>query len=107
MQRATLWLRSHGRCERCGGDLDQSGMEAHHRKLRSQGGGHDLTNLLALCPACHRWCHDHPSVARFSGWIVPRVSDPAARGVQLHDGRTVRLLEDGRYDVIWNEEETA
>lgn len=85
-------------------------MEAHHRKLRSQGGGHGLTNLLALCPTCHAWCHEHPTGARLSGWIVPSVADPAFRGVLLHDGRTVRLTTDGGYDVCWpaeTEEETA
>jgi hypothetical protein len=78
-------------------------MEAHHRKLRSQGGGHGLENLLALCPGCHEWAHKHPAEAVLGGFIVPRLANPAVRAVILHDGRTVRLDEDGGYDVVWDD----
>lgn len=42
----------------------------HHRKMRSQGGSDDPSNLLAVCWACHRWIHDHPSVSYGRGWLV-------------------------------------
>jgi hypothetical protein len=108
-QRAALYGRAGGRCERCGTNLNKTGLEAHHRKLRSQGGGHGMENLLALCPECHGWCHGNPAGARMSGWIVTSAGNPAHRGVVLHDGRTVRLSEDGTYDICWDdsEEETA
>ena len=101
-QREALYARAAGRCERAGCSLDDNGMEAHHRKLRSRGGGHGLENLAALCPACHRWCHEHPQAATEAGFIVPSVADPGARAVVLHDGRTVRLTVDGAYDVLWD-----
>lgn len=101
-QRARLATRSGGRCERCGCDLNAVGMEAHHRKLRSQGGGHEITNLVALCPACHRRCHDKRLRAINRGLIVPSFGNPEARPVVLHDGRTVLLTEAGTYDVIFN-----
>jgi 5-methylcytosine-specific restriction endonuclease McrA len=44
--------RANGRCERCG--QRASRLEADHIVPVSQGGGHGLTNLQALCPACHR-----------------------------------------------------
>jgi len=104
-QRAKLYDRSGGACERCGADLNATGMEAHHRKLRSQGGGHDLTNLAALCPGCHLHCHRNPVEARMGGWIVPAPCDPAARAVQLWTGRVVRLGVEGDYDVVFDTDE--
>lgn len=100
-QRLILFGRSRGLCELGGCDLNDTGMEAHHRKLRSQGGGHGLTNLAALCPKHHRQCHDEPAWARMLGFIVPRAADPAARAVVLADGRTVRLTVEGGYDEVY------
>lgn len=108
-QREALYARAHGRCERCGCSLDDHGLEAHHRKLRSQGGGHDLANLAALDPTCHTWAHGHPIEARAGGWIVASGGNPETRAVVLHDGRTVRLTTEATYDVCWDdsEEESA
>lgn len=99
-QRHAISDRAGFRCERCGTHLHRSGFEAHHRKLRSQGGLHGLENLACLCPDCHRAVHAHPTTAVLAGWIVPSVCDPAIRAVQLHDGRTVLLTSDGGYDVV-------
>lgn len=103
-QRAAIAARAGGRCERCGRDLNQTGLEAHHRKLRSQGGAHGVENLAALCPEDHRWCHEHPAAARLEGFIIPAVSDPASRAVTLHDGRTVRFTVEGGYDLVFEAE---
>lgn len=43
----------------------------HHRRLRSQGGGHEMENLLHLCRPCHDHAHSH-------------VADAVARGIILH-----------------------
>lgn len=32
----------------------------HHIVLRSRGGSNDLSNLLAVCSACHDWIHGNP-----------------------------------------------
>jgi len=63
--------RSGGRCEAratpgCSGRWEH----LHHRRLRSQGGGHDAANLLAVCHFCHRWIHDHPAESYARGWLV-------------------------------------
>ena len=42
---------------------------AHHVTRRSQGGGHDLPNLLTLCDFHHRWVHDHPAEAKSLGFL--------------------------------------
>ena len=44
----------------------------HHKLRRSQGGGHDLDNLAALCDACHRFLHDNPEVGYRYGLLIPR-----------------------------------
>ncbi len=104
-RRTQLWARANGRCEVGGCDLASTGMEAHHRHLRSQGGKHGLENLMALCPACHHdRVHAHPTWAKEKGYIVPQVAgrhDPASYAVQLWDGRTVRLTETGGYDTVF------
>ena len=44
--------------------------ELHHKRLRSQGGLDTPDNLIAACHYCHRWCHNHPALAREAGVIV-------------------------------------
>lgn len=107
--RLDAYDRAGGHCEagvseRCPGVISLDAFEWHHRKLRSQGGDDTITNSLALCHHCHEWAHQHPEDARMRGLIVPRVSDPAERAVNLWDGRVVRLTEDGGYDVIFDAE---
>lgn len=59
--------RSGGLCElQCG----RTATEVHHRKLRSQGGRHELSNLLHLCSKDHREAHDNPELAYALGWLV-------------------------------------
>ena len=42
----------------------------HHRHRRSQGGGNDLENLVALCTSHHTYIHDHPKEAKAHGFII-------------------------------------
>lgn len=48
----------------CGG-----GLILHHVRLRSQGGGHEVENLLTLCDAAHLLVHANPAVAKAHGLI--------------------------------------
>lgn len=109
-RRHALYVRSGGRCEVGGCDLNRTGMEAHHRKLRSRGGGHELSNLIAACPRCHHEkVHAHPEWATRAGFMVATPVDPASWAVTLNDGRVVRLTDDGGYDLVFppNPGETA
>lgn len=45
------------------------GLEVHHIVRRSQGGTHDLDNLVTLCTAGHRWVHEHPAEATLLGLL--------------------------------------
>lgn len=45
------------------------GHHAHHRRLRSQGGGHGVENGLWCCFRGHRWAHDNPEVSYGMGWL--------------------------------------
>lgn len=67
--RLALEERSRGLCEGCGLPRGEFGA-AHHRMLRSRGGGHGLENLIVLHPACHRFAHANPAWATTHGWIV-------------------------------------
>jgi len=41
-------------CEVC----DSIAVDIHHIKFRSQGGGDDIENLIALCRECHTKAHN-------------------------------------------------
>lgn len=71
----------------------------HHRKLRSQGGKHEVVNGLAVCSPCHNHFHAHPAEAVERGWIVKSAADPAEQPVLRH-GCWVRLLPDGGVEEV-------
>ncbi|WP_426716499.1 HNH endonuclease signature motif containing protein [Corynebacterium auriscanis] len=66
----------------------------HHRKLRSQGGGNEAINGLAVCHACHNAIHADPATAYKHGWLVRGFHEPGARLV-LRRGVWVELTEEG------------
>lgn len=88
----TVHARSGYRCEGCGGHSHH----LHHRKLRSQGGGHEVSNILGLCRPCHDWAHQHPALARERGWIVKGSRDPreVPARIKTHHGVRWGLLDD-------------
>jgi 5-methylcytosine-specific restriction endonuclease McrA len=68
VSRVAVMTRAKGRCERCG---RASPLEVHHKRMRSQGGTHEPSNLAALCFGCHNAVHDgtaHDAAL----WIVRR-----------------------------------
>jgi hypothetical protein len=76
--------RSGGICEVC---AVAYATNLHHRKNRSQGGGHDPTNLLHLCGSgttgCHGFITGHPKLSYEYGYSVRSRLDPAAVPVRL------------------------
>jgi 5-methylcytosine-specific restriction endonuclease McrA len=74
--RWSLYMRSRGKCEFCGGPLRNSG-HIHHRLLRSQGGGHTEANCVVIHTDCHDWAHANPAEAYELGWLVRSHLDPA------------------------------
>ena len=94
--RAAVSIRSDGRCERCKGVLDW-GWECHHRKLRSQGGRDELSNLLALHSSCHRDAHDQPKQSYRVGLLVRSHVDPRTASLLLFGTRWVLLDPSGAY----------
>jgi hypothetical protein len=93
--RKELRERSSDECEICG----RPAREAHHRKNRSQGGPHELSNLLHLCNEDHHWITEHPGGARKKGWTVWRSDDPLKVPV-LYRSTWVRLDNDGNVNVL-------
>jgi 5-methylcytosine-specific restriction protein A len=78
MLRPLLRARSQGRCEVQGWDRCQrQATQVHHRKRRSQGGTHDLSNLLDCCFACHALIHMSGQRAYDNGWLVRSGDNPA------------------------------
>lgn len=69
--RKALKARAGGRCEiRVSPECTGVGTDAHHKLMRSQGGGHDPSNGLFLCRACHDWTHGHPELSYAWGYLV-------------------------------------
>jgi 5-methylcytosine-specific restriction endonuclease McrA len=54
---------------RCGG-----GPHVHHVLPRSQGGGHDLSNLLLVCTVHHGWIHANPARSYTLGLLLRKSS---------------------------------
>lgn len=53
--REAVMARSGGMCEHCG---KKRATQIHHRRYRSRGGDHRLSNLLAVCGSGnHSGCH--------------------------------------------------
>ncbi len=46
-------------CENChkAGRIDKGGFDLHHIKARSQGGKHNIENIILLCRSCHNAAH--------------------------------------------------
>jgi hypothetical protein len=57
-------------CERCGLALSSGGSHLHHMRLRSQGGHHDLSNLVVLCRDCHTLMPEHAGLAAIRPYMV-------------------------------------
>lgn len=76
LQRTRLYEAQRGRCPACGQHLTTQAA-AHHRRLRSQGGTWDDTNIVLIHPDCHTWVHANPQAAVQAGLIVPSWADPA------------------------------
>lgn len=63
--------RAGWRCEfeRDGQRCEARAEECHHMRRRSQGGTDDLSNLLAVCLAHHRWIHANVAEAMALGFL--------------------------------------
>lgn len=86
---------SHPACEAMiPGACTGSMQEWHHRKLRSQGGGHEVVNGLGVCAGCHRAIHADPSRAYEHGWLVRGYHEPADMPV-FRRGEWVFLTMEG------------
>ena len=79
--KAALWQRAEGHCEVpwC----NAPAQDPHHVTKRSQGGGDDLSNLLALC----RRHHDQTDYALDAGRLsIKRWTNGSTYGFELWDG---------------------
>lgn len=98
----TVMERSGGACEAmifpaCTGQP----VHWHHRKMRSQGGGHEIQNGLAICDICHRHIHNNPAESYRLGFLVKSMKDPGEVTVARR-GRIVLLDSEGGFKI--NEE---
>jgi 5-methylcytosine-specific restriction endonuclease McrA len=71
--RRQVWERSGYLCE-CG--CGRQAHHIHHRTLRSQGGRHELANLLHLATDCHVAAHANPERGYALGLLVHGWADP-------------------------------
>lgn len=85
--RRSVGARAGWRCDRCGRPTAEDRGQAHHRKLRSRGGGDSLGNLVWLCSRCHGEVHASPALSTAAGFMVPSWGDPAHLPVRRYDGR--------------------
>lgn len=72
----------------------------HHRKMRSQGGGHTPSNCVLICYRCHDWIHKHPAVSYERGFLVRGHKDETAQ-VFMYRLRPVLLDERGGIQTLF------
>jgi hypothetical protein len=78
LARESVKTRSGGVCEGCG---QRPATDYAHRTGKGVGGKWTAPNALHLdgpgnYGGCHGWAHQHPSLAKDAGWIVPSWRDP-------------------------------
>jgi len=90
--------RANGYCEVCGHRAQES-MALHHRKLRSRGGEHTVSNLIWVHHGCHNLdtdsIHSRPGLAMDKGWMVGSWQDPEDTPFFKPDGSIVLLQNNG------------
>ena len=75
--------RAQGRCEaRIEGVCSGRHEHTHHRRLRSQMGSDDPSNLIAVCFACHSHIHLYPKEAAELGLIDFTLAEPLSSAVR-------------------------
>lgn len=79
--RRLCWARSGYVCEACSA---ARAVLLHHRKLRSQGGLHEPSNLLHICNECHARIHAGGAESYERGLLVYRVGVPAMTPVSRY-----------------------
>lgn len=68
-RRKKVYRRDNYRCQRCGsrgGSRGNTELHAHHKKPKSKGGSHRLSNLTTVCKSCHADIHGHEVGGRSS-----------------------------------------
>jgi len=56
-RRKLVLRRDRFTCQDCGGSDPVAELEVHHRVPISDGGSHELNNLVTLCDGCHDGRH--------------------------------------------------
>ncbi|HEX8106158.1 MAG TPA: HNH endonuclease signature motif containing protein [Kofleriaceae bacterium] len=87
-----VWRRDGGRC-RVDGCRSSRGLELHHVIHRADGGGHDASNIVLLCSACH--LAHHRGALTVTGTAnelqIRRPGEAAATGTQEDAGGVAGL----------------
>ena len=96
--RELVYLRSGGRCERCG--VIRTRVEYHHRRPRGMGGSkatdtNGAANCVLLCIYCHRDIEAYRDAAMDFGFLVPQGKKPAETPLRRH--KKWVLLDDFGY----------
>lgn len=57
-KKSEVFSRDKFRCQKCSYQGKSGELEAHHRKMRMNGGGDEEINLITLCSICHYYAPD-------------------------------------------------
>lgn len=86
----------HNKCGNC--HRSSVPLEVHHVVPISQGGSHQLSNLVALCPQCHLAAHGEDMAPRVR-WYTNGQLNQDEFGEHLHLWKSIRQqLGVPRYD---------
>jgi hypothetical protein len=72
IRRSLVWRRDQMKCQCCGMYLNLEECHIHHIQRRSDGGTHELTNLVTLCKDCHTKMPGHEKMKAYTSYYVGR-----------------------------------
>lgn len=70
MRRNIVWHRDKMMCQCCGMWLNLEECHIHHIQRRSEGGTHELTNLITLCKDCHTKMPGHEKMKAYTSYYI-------------------------------------
>lgn len=71
-RRMIVWRRDFKECQCCGVLLELSECHIHHIKRRSEGGSHELVNLVTLCKDCHTKMPGHEKMKAYTTYCITK-----------------------------------
>jgi hypothetical protein len=99
-ERVTIFMKTDGRCYKCGQKLETKGWDAEHTQALELLGPSDIDALLPICKPCHKikTAGDRKAIAKCN-----RVRDKHIGAVPKKQSRQSKYRKKMDGTVVWRE----